>query len=291
MKTRTKFLVGIGITVFLMLGLAVGGWFWTTAFAQGPGQGGNWNAMHDNQAVTQLLKSDTSALLAERQAGKSWLDIAAAKDVSEQALLDALMEPVTQRHAWMTQNYSQTNAQQMTEWMRQQLTQDLGATQFGTLADRHVFGGATMFAPNNRGMMGNWNGRNNFGGMMRGGMMGNAYGNGYGGMMGGWNNAPNVIATPVPSSQKIDREIQMTVSNFQYSPTQVTVKAGETVKFSIANQDRFAHNVVSVQGKLANTVLAPNQTTSIVWSAPNQPGTYTVICTWHPGMQFNIVVE
>ncbi len=324
MKTQTKFLVGIGTIAILVLTLAIGGWFLNSAFAQGPWQGGNWSAIHNNQAVLHLLKTNERDLLKERQAGKSWLDIATAKDVSEQALTDALVQPMTQMQSWMTQNYPKSNPTQMTEWMRQQIAQDIRVTQYGTMTDMHVFSSSMMNgAPDNgammggNGMMGSWNG---YGGIWNGGMMGNGNGNnGFGGMMGGgmmnggmmggmmnggmmggmmnggmmngWNNTPNVNATPVPSTQKIDREVNLTVSNFTFAPATVTVKQGETVKFTIVNQDKFAHNVISQDGKLGYTVLAANQTTSVVWSAPNQAGTFTVICTWHPGMQFTIEVE
>ncbi len=324
MKTQTKFLVGIGTIAILVLTLAIGGWFLNTAFAQGPWQGGNWSAMHNNQAVLDLLKTNESDLLQERQAGKSWLDIATAQGVSEQALSDALLQPMTQMSSWMTQNYPQTNVAQMTEWMRQQIAQDIRVTQYGTMTDMHVFGGSMMNGGTqsgammggmmnggmmngngmmgswngyggmwNRGMMGNGNGSNGFGGMMNGGMMGGGMMNGgmMGGMMNGSFNTPNVNATAVPSAQKIDREVNLTVSNFKFAPATVTVKQGETVKFTIVNQDKFAHNVISQDGKLGYTVLAANQTTSVVWSAPNQAGTFTVICTWHPGMQFTIEVE
>ena len=70
--------------------------------------------------------------------------------------------------------------------------------------------------------------------------------------------------------------------------TRILVEEGETLKFTISNQDNLARNEVSQNGKLAYTVLPANQTTSIVWVAPNQAGTYTVICTWHPGMKFKL---
>ncbi len=296
MNTRTKLFTGIGIAALLIVALVIGGWFLNTAFAQGPWQGGNWSVMHNNQAVLDLLKTNEGDLLKERQAGKSWLDIATAKGVSEQALTDVLVQPMAQMQNWITQNYPQTNIAQMTEWMRQQIAQDIRVTQYGRMTDMHVFGGSMMNGMmNNNGVM---NGSGMMGGMMNRGMMNGAPQNGammnggmMGGMMNGWNNTPNVNATPVPSTQKIDREIQITASNSNFEPSQVQVKRSETVKFTIVNQDKFAHNVVSQGGKLAYTVLPANQTTSVVWTAPNQAGTYTVICTWHPGMQFTIEVE
>lgn len=306
MKTQIRLFTGIGIALVLVAALAIGGWFLNTAFAQGPSQGGNWSVMHNNQAVLDLLKSSESDLLQERQAGKSWLDIATTKDVSEQTLTDAMLQPMTQMSSWMTQNHPQTNVAQMTEWMRQQIAQDIRVTQYGTMTDMHIFSGPMMNGVphngammggnsmmNGNGMMGTGNGNNGFGGMMGSGMMSGGMMNGgmMGGMMDGSFNTPNVNATPVPSTQKIDREVNLTVSNFTFAPAKVTVKQGETVKFTIVNQDKFAHNVISQDGKLGYTVLAANQTSSVVWSAPNQAGTFTVICTWHPGMQFTIEVE
>ncbi len=308
MNTRTKLFTGIGIAIILVVTLTIGGWFLNTALAQGPWQGGNWSTMHNNQAVLDLLKTSESDLLQERQAGMSWLDIATAKGVSEQALTDALLQPMAQMQNWMTQNYPRANTAQMTEWMREQFTQDIRVVQYGTMTDMHIFGGSMMNGMmggmmNSNGMMGNGNSSNGFGGMMNGnGMMGNGNGNnGFrgmmsggmmnGGMMSGLNNTPNVNATAVPSTQKVDKEIELTVSNFKFEPSQVQVKKGETIKFTITNQDKFAHNTVSQKGNLAYTVLPANQTTSILWDAPSQTGTYTVICTWHPGMQFTIEVE
>lgn len=311
----TKLFIGIGIALVLALVLFAGGWLVNSASAQSPSQNGTSENYHSNQAVLDLLKTNESDLLKERQEGKSWLEIATAKGVSEQALTDALLQPMTQMQSWMSQDYPQSNATQMTEWMRQQIAQDLRVGQYGTMTDMHVFGGWMMNGMmgggmmgnrngnsfggmmNGNGMMGDGNGNNGFGGMMNGnGMMRNGNGNGFGGMMSGgmmsgWNNTPSVNATPVPSTQKVNQEINVTARNFKFDPTRVEVKKGDTIKFNISNQDNFAHNAVSQDGKLAYTLLPANQTTSVVWTAPNQAGTYTVICTFHPGMQFTIVVD
>jgi len=125
-------------------------------------------------------------------------------------------------------------------------------------------------------------------GMMGGfgsGMMG-----GNGGMMGGYGNAPNVNATPVPASQPIDREVKITARNLQFDPARVVVKKGETVKFTITNQDAAAHNFVSQDGNITYTFLPPNATQSVVWVAPEK-GIYTALCTFHAGMQMQIVVD
>lgn len=213
MNTQNKIFTVVGIAALLIVALVIGGWFLNTAFAQGPWQGGFMGMGHNNQAVLTLLKTNESDLLQERQAGKSWLDIATGKGVTEQALSDALLQPMTQMSSWMTQQYPQFNAAQMTEWMRQHFALDLRVAQYGTMTDMHVLGGGMMSGNMMGGMMGNWHGNNGFGGMM-GGMMN-------GGMMGGFFSAPNVNATPVPSTQKVDREIQITARNFKFDPTSV----------------------------------------------------------------------
>ena len=111
-----------------------------------------------------------------------------------------------------------------------------------------------------------------------------------GGMMGGYGYAPNVNATPVPASQPIDREVKITARNFQFDPARVVVKKGETVKFTIVNQDAAAHNFVSQDGKITYTFLPPNAMQSVVWVA-QEKGAYTALCTFHAGMQMQIIVE
>lgn len=118
------------------------------------------------------------------------------------------------------------------------------------------------------------------GGMMGGGMMG---GRGFG-------YAPYANATPVPADKPIDREIKITARNFQFDPTRIAVKQGETVKFVIANQDVIPHDFVSTSGRINYALLPANASQSVVWVA-SQEGTYVALCTFHPGMQLQIVVE
>lgn len=195
MKTSKSRII-VGAALFLALVILGGGLVATTIFAQGPGQGGYpTNSMHNNQAVLDLLKSTEQDLYQMRQSGKSWLEIATTKGATEIALIDAMLEPMTDNYTWMAQMHPQITATQMTEWMRTQFANDIRVTQFGTMADRHIFGMA--------GMMGNWSNANGFGMMNGGGMMGNWNDNdefggmmGGGGMMRGWNNGPDVTPNP-----------------------------------------------------------------------------------------------
>lgn len=181
MDVKTKIALAAGIAA-LLLAVVVGGWFAYTAYAQGgtpwTNDGIGFGSCHNNQAVLDLLKMSATDLKAQRQSGKSLLDIAVGKGVTEQQLTDALAQPMTAMHAWMGQTYPQSNAEQMTQYMRDWIAKDIRETKFGTMTDFRLFGGygGGMMGGyyGNGGMIGGFNG---FGGMMNGS-------GGYGGMMG-----------------------------------------------------------------------------------------------------------
>ncbi len=194
MNTNIKIALAVGIAALLALAIAGGGWFVYTAYAQGgtPPPATAFGGCHNNQAVLDLLKTSAADLQAQRQAGKSLLDIAAAKGVTEQALTDALMQPVDTMHSWMEKNVQGFDDTQMDQAMRAQIGKDIRQTQYGTMTDSRLFSGpggmmggwnGTGFS----GMMGGWNGTtpggrmNGRNGTRPGGMM-----NGRGWMMGGW---------------------------------------------------------------------------------------------------------
>lgn len=177
MNVRTKIILAAGIATLLVIGLALGGWFVYGAHAQSATPWANgFGGCHNNQAVFDLLKITPSDLQNQRQAGKSLLDIATAKAVNEQQLTDALLQPMAPMHAWMGQNYPQSNADQMTQYMRDWIAKDIRETKFGTMTDFRLF---NAYGP---GMMGGVNGFNGmmngfgaYGGMMNGGMMGGRF--------------------------------------------------------------------------------------------------------------------
>ncbi len=184
-----KLVIGLGIAGVIALALVigvVGFWFSSTAFAQGPtpvapnGFPG-YGACMNNTATLQLLGLSQQELLAQRQAGKSLLDIATAKGVSETKLLDALMQPVTTMHTWMGQQFNNsTFVNQMTQSMRDWFTKDIRETKFGTMTDYRLGLGGN--AGPGYGMMG---GRGGYG--MMGGQFNPPAGySGPGGMMGRW---------------------------------------------------------------------------------------------------------
>jgi DNA-binding beta-propeller fold protein YncE/plastocyanin len=81
--------------------------------------------------------------------------------------------------------------------------------------------------------------------------------------------------------------------NIAFDITAVTVKAGEPVRFVFANGDDEKHNLVGIGEGL--NLLSPDvpggQTVTYDWTAPNTPGTYKVICAYHPHMTFSLEVQ
>jgi hypothetical protein len=184
-----KLLIGIGVAGGLALALVlgvVGFWFSSTVFAQGPTpnqSGAGYAACHDDSAVLNLLGMTRQELLSQRQAGKSLLDIAKSKNVDQVKLIDALMQPVSTMHAWMSGRFGNQNlVDQMTQQMRDWITKDIQESKLGTMTDFRL----GLSGNGGYGMMGGFRGPSMMGGANGyGGMMGGA--SGYGGMMGGAN--------------------------------------------------------------------------------------------------------
>jgi len=135
------------------------------------------------------------------------------------------------------------------------------------------------------GMMGN-------GGM---GMMGGGHMGVPGGMMGGSGYsqyAPTAEPTPVGATPApVDQEVSLTAINLRFSPDEITVQPGATVRFTIANNDPVVHNFVGQEADIPYLPLPANTTQTLTWTAPNAEGAYAALCTLHPGMTFVIDVE
>ena len=94
-------------------------------------------------------------------------------------------------------------------------------------------------------------------------------------------------ATPVP----VDVEIQITAVNLRFTPAEIIVKPGETVRFVVTNNDPYLHNFVSREASIPFLNLPGNTTQTVTWTAPTTEGAYTAVCTLHPGMSLLIVIE
>jgi cytochrome c oxidase subunit 2 len=94
----------------------------------------------------------------------------------------------------------------------------------------------------------------------------------------------------VPNSM---RTIQIHAKRYQFEPSMVTLKRGETVKLLLTSEDRTHGFMVKPLG--VDTDIEPGKTTEIT-IRPEKAGTYITICDHycglgHNGMKMKIVVE
>ncbi|MBI4299660.1 MAG: hypothetical protein HY677_00885 [Chloroflexi bacterium] len=150
-----------------------------TGYAWCHGDGGGMMGLGLSlQNVAKLLNTDQATLIKDLQSGKTLLEIAQAKGVSQDALVNAILAPekdmlaLRVKYGALTQEEANTILQNDTARVQELIKTKLDNTSFGH--------GGMMGASGYGGMMGG----NGYGGMM--GSYGNsAGGSGYGGMMGG----------------------------------------------------------------------------------------------------------
>jgi plastocyanin len=89
-------------------------------------------------------------------------------------------------------------------------------------------------------------------------------------------------STPAASGNTVT----IAMKNIQFSPKDVTVKVGQTVKW--VNQDTVDHNVTANSGASFKSDLFGNGA-SYEWKA-DKAGTVQYECTVHPGMEGTLTV-
>ncbi len=92
-----------------------------------------------------------------------------------------------------------------------------------------------------------------------------------------------LLLAPLATSQAATRTV--TIANFAFSPTPLTVLLGDTIVWR--NQDNFAHTTTSIVGGWDSGTITSSSTFSFTF---NSTGTFSYICTIHSGMQGTIVV-
>jgi cytochrome c oxidase subunit 2 len=101
---------------------------------------------------------------------------------------------------------------------------------------------------------------------------------------------PNSMTNSTPNSVQT---IQIHAKRYQFEPSTITLKRGETVKLLLTSEDRTHGFMVKPLG--VDTDIEPGKTTEIT-IRPEKAGTYTTICDHycglgHNGMKMKIVVE
>lgn len=83
-----------------------------------------------------------------------------------------------------------------------------------------------------------------------------------------------------PSSEvKIAREITVIATEYKFTPSEIKVKKGETVKIILKNNGVMPHNLIieKMEGASIDTI-SINQSGSIVMT-PSQTGTFNTFCS------------
>jgi plastocyanin len=79
----------------------------------------------------------------------------------------------------------------------------------------------------------------------------------------------------------------ITISNYMYSPMELTVSPGALV--SVTNTDQVTHTLTATGGQFNTGDISPKVTK--MFKAPMQPGTYHYICNIHQYMMGSITVK
>jgi plastocyanin len=94
-------------------------------------------------------------------------------------------------------------------------------------------------------------------------------------------NLPIPTYEPIPASSPV----MVTIHNFSFSPSPITVKKGDTVVWT--NKDLMAHTVTGNNGGPSSTPLRANGTYSFTFDAT---GVFNYRCSIHPSMKGVVVV-
>jgi plastocyanin len=93
-------------------------------------------------------------------------------------------------------------------------------------------------------------------------------------------------ATIQPTGKNI-AAADITISNFSFSPSSFSAKAGQ--KVNVLNNDPTQHSLISDDGTFDTGLLSSGQQGS--FTAPAKPGTYQYHCSIHTTMTGTLIVQ
>ena len=104
---------------------------------------------------------------------------------------------------------------------------------------------------------------------------------------------PEEVEEPTPTEAPTVKEFTITAKRFSFTPSVITVNAGDTVKLSITSTDVTHGFAISTFG--VSERLSPGQTTEVEFVA-DKAGTYSFFCTvpcgsGHSTMRGTLIVE
>ena len=91
------------------------------------------------------------------------------------------------------------------------------------------------------------------------------------------------VAAPLAAKDKAGKLLAVQMNNLAYAPTTITAHVGDRIAW--ANHDIFQHSATTPD---FNVVLKPGASGGVRLL---KPGVINYICSFHPGMKGQIVVE
>ena len=89
--------------------------------------------------------------------------------------------------------------------------------------------------------------------------------------------------TPVVTEAK---QVTVEMRNFEFFPAKLTVNADTEVTW--VNRDSVPHNAIAGDSAFDSGTMNGGQSWSVVL---DRPGTYSYVCTFHPGMEATVTVR
>ncbi len=93
--------------------------------------------------------------------------------------------------------------------------------------------------------------------------------------------------TTTQSTNDTTATADITISNFNFSPSSFTVNVGQ--KISVVNKDSVQHSLTSDDKSFDTRLLSTGREGS--FTAPTTPGTYKFHCAPHPDMTGTLIVQ
>ena len=105
--------------------------------------------------------------------------------------------------------------------------------------------------------------------------------------------AASLVLTSCGASKSGSTKLDVTLTDFQFSPNQFTVPAGKEISLNISNTGAVVHNfVIMKKGQSAGNEFTDTDETNVYWqvelapggsaqtsfTAPSDPGDYEVVC-------------
>ena len=99
--------------------------------------------------------------------------------------------------------------------------------------------------------------------------------------------ADDTTANSEPEAGDAASGAAVTIFDFAYDPPELTAAAGAEITFT--NDDETAHTATASDGAFDSGSIAAGAEGTV--TAPDEPGEYPYICSFHPFMKGTLVVE